>query len=445
MIHSNPSLSSSMDPRLWISRHSMSALQVGVIVIAICLQAVDGFCVLAISFAAPGIAADLRVDPARLGVVLSMELIGMAIGAILVGSAADRYGRRPTTLACLVVTALGMLVTARTDSVLGLCIVRLVTGLGIGGMVTCATTLAAEFANARNVNLAVMLTSIGYPAGSFLGGIVVARLLRTYSWHSVFYFGGTAAAAVVPFVVFFTPETVHWLVLRRPRFALQRVNRTLQRMGSDAILELPEQVNLSAAKSPGIKGLFGSKLLSTTVLLAGAYALQMLTTFFMLKWVAKIVADMGHTASEAAGVFVWYNLGGVLGGVILGFVALRVPIKTLTAIMMILSAASVTVFGFSSPNLFHLSLTCALAGFCVNAAVAGMYPLFSRGFPTQLRASGTGFATGIGRGVSAVSSVLTGIMFSAGLGVPVVASTMALGSLLAGVAVLMLKIGEVGA
>jgi len=61
--------------------------------ITVGLTALDGFDVLSIAFAAPGIAAEWGIDRAALGVVLSMELMGMALGAIVLGGVADRIGR----------------------------------------------------------------------------------------------------------------------------------------------------------------------------------------------------------------------------------------------------------------------------------------------------------------------------------------------------------------
>ena len=97
------------DPRDVIASSPMTRLQVLVVGITVALNALDGFDVTSISFASPGIAMEWGIDRAALGVVLSMELIGMAIGSVFLGSLADKIGRRPTVLGCLVVMATGML------------------------------------------------------------------------------------------------------------------------------------------------------------------------------------------------------------------------------------------------------------------------------------------------------------------------------------------------
>src|SRR5690606_7317009 len=125
----------------------MSRLQITAVAITIALNALDGFDVLAISFASPGIAAEWRIDPAALGFVLSMELIGMSIGSVLLGGVADRIGRRRTMLGCLVLMTVGMFMATTSRGIVDLSCWRIVTGLGIGGMLAATAAVAAEVSN----------------------------------------------------------------------------------------------------------------------------------------------------------------------------------------------------------------------------------------------------------------------------------------------------------
>src|SRR5215208_2902187 len=137
------------DPRETIAHSPMSALQVMVVGMTIGLNALDGFDVLSISFASPGIAKEWGIDRAALGIVLSMELIGMAIGSMLLGGLADRIGRRPTILGCLCMMAFGMLMTTTVSGLGTLSMWRVISGLRIGGMLTAINAVAAEFSSAR--------------------------------------------------------------------------------------------------------------------------------------------------------------------------------------------------------------------------------------------------------------------------------------------------------
>ena len=230
------------DPRDIIANETMRGLQWAVVILTVALNALDGFDVLSISFASPGIAQEWGIDRGALGIVLSMELIGMALGSVFLGGVADKIGRRPTILGCLVVMAVGMIMATTVRGLIDLSIWRVVTGLGIGGMLAAINAVAAEFSKSRRRDLSVSLMSIGYPLGAVLGGLVVAQLLRgaNADWRPVFYFGASVTALLVPVVYFVVQESVHWLARKQPAGALDRINQALRRMGHGTVSALPE-------------------------------------------------------------------------------------------------------------------------------------------------------------------------------------------------------------
>jgi benzoate transport len=407
----------------------MSRLQVIAVAVTVGLNALDGFDVLSISFASPGIAVEWGIDRAALGIVLSMELIGMALGSIFLGGVADRIGRRPTILGCLVLMTVGMYMVTTVKGLADLSAWRIVTGLGIGGMLAAINAVAAEFSSQKRRHLCVSIMAIGYPIGAVIGGTVVAKLLQGHDWRSVFHFGAAITAAFIPLVLWLVPESVHWLTRKQPEGALQRINRTLQRFGKATVAGLP---SISAeVRRRATADLFTPGLVTITVLVTAAYFLHVITFYFIVKWVPKIVVDMGFAPSSAAGVLVWTNVGGATGGAVLGLLALRLGVKQLTMAVMVLSTVAVTIFGRTPADLHQLTITCMIAGFCTNAAIVGMYAIFAQAFPTHVRASGTGFAVGVGRGGAMLAPIVAGFLFKAGYALPTVAILMSLGSLLA--------------
>jgi MFS family permease len=261
----------------------------------------------------------------------------------------------------------------------------------------------------------------------------------------VFRFGAGMTAVFIPLVLLFVPESVHWLARKQPQGALERINRTLARMGHAAINALPTVS--AAARRHSHADLFKPGLIATTIIVTAAYSFHMLPFYFILKWVPKIVVDMGFAPAAAAGVLVWVNVGGALGGLTLGLLTLRFGVKPLTIVVLVLTTVMVTLFGRTAPDLHKLSLICACAGFCINAAIVGLYAIFAQAFPTQLRASGTGFAIGCARGGSAAAPIIAGFLFTAGYGLPSVATMMSLGAVVSAavLALLRLKPDEPGA
>ena len=416
-------------PQALIDSRPMSVFQWRTVAIMVGLNALDGFDVLSISFASPGISKAWAIDRAALGVVLSMELIGMALGSLLLGTLADRVGRRTTIIGCLCLMALGMALASSADGVVILCVWRVLTGLGIGGMLAATNAAVSEASNATRRDLAVVLMAAGYPIGAVIGGSIAASLLKTYSWPSVFVFGAVTTLFFIPIVLAWAPESVAFLMQKRPPGALDRINRTLVKMGHPRVDALPDitpaPVGIPLAK------LFGRPLIAATVLLTLAYLAHIMTFYFILKWVPKIVVDMGFAPSSAAGVLVWANIGGAAGALLLGLLTARVKLLPLTIGAMALSAILVTLFGQGQSDLFYLSLIAGIAGFCTNAGVVGLYALIAKSFDTSVRATATGFVIGVGRGGSAAAPALAGLLFAAGFGLSGVATTMALGSVIA--------------
>lgn len=428
------------DVRTIIERSPMHPLQIAGVAVTVGLNALDGFDVLSISFASPGIAAEWGIDKAALGAVLSMELIGMAIGSIFLGGVADRIGRRPTILGCLTMMAIGMYGATTAHDVTTLSLWRVLTGLGIGGMLAAINAVAAEFSNGKWKNLALAIMVIGFPIGAVVGGTIAALLLQGGNWRVVFEFGAGVTAACIPLVWLLIPESPAYLSERRPPRALERINRTLARFGHEQLDALPERT--AAAPRQSVLDIFAPGMIATTLLITFAYFAHIVTFYFILKWIPKIIVDMGFAASSAAGVLVWANVGGAVGGGLFGLLAQRFPLKTLTILTMLASTVMVTLFGAGQSTLEGLALIAAAAGFFTNSAIVGLYSIFARAFPTHIRATGTGFAVGVGRGGAALAPYVAGVLFQHGFGLQAVAIAMASGSLIGVVALLLARLKD---
>src|SRR5262245_35143861 len=239
------------DPRDVLAHSPMSRLQILVVGVTIALNALDGFDILSISFASPGIALGWGIDRAALGIVLSMELIGMAIGSMCLGGVADKIGRRRTVLGCITVMAFGMFMATTVKGLVDLSIWRVITGLGIGGMLAAINAVSAEFSSLRRRDLSVSLMSIGYPVGAVTGGLLASRLLVSNDWRSVFYLGAAATTILIPIVFFLVPESIHWLAHKRPANALDQINKTLRRLGHAEVGSLPTPAAASRKLSVG--------------------------------------------------------------------------------------------------------------------------------------------------------------------------------------------------
>ena len=345
----------------------MTRLQIAAVVLCVALNAIDGFDVLAISFAAPGIAAEWGISRGALGIVLAMELIGMAAGSVVLGSIADNLGRRPIILGCLVVMASGMYLASQATSVNALLATRFVTGVGIGGMLATTNAMVAEYSNARHRNFNVVLMATGYPVGIIIGGSLATILLAHFDWRAVFILGAAMTGVLLPAIWFLMPESISYLAQKKRPDALAQINRILTRMGHAVLEQLPA----SEEKSTGWRDLFSPQLARTTILLTTAYLAHIITFYFILKWIPNIVVDMEYSPASAGGILVWANVGGAVGSVLLGGLTHYFRLRSLIITALIGSIVMINVFGMGQVNLTGLAIVAGITGFFTNSAVVG--------------------------------------------------------------------------
>jgi benzoate transport len=426
------------DPREIIDRSAMTTAQFVVVALTVFMNGIDGFDVLSIAFSSPGIAREWGIAQTALGVVLSMELIGMAIGSVLLGGVADKIGRRPTLLGCVIVMVIGMLGATTAGSPVQLSMWRVFTGLGIGGMLSSINAVVAEFSNKRWRSMCISIMVIGYPLGGTFGGMIASRLLATHEWRAVFYLGAAGTALLLPAVFFLMPESIHWLTRKQPQNALHRINSALAKIGHEGVTSLPEVLAEDRKKS--VADIFSPALATMTIMVTAAYFFHIVTFYFLLKWTPKIVADMGFPPSAAGGILTWANFGGALGGAAFGLLTARVGLRQLSIGILLLTTVGIIIFGNTPKDLGTMAYLAAIAGFFGNAGVSGLYSIAAYAFPTHVRATGTGFVIGVGRGGAVLAPILAGYLLETGFTLPTVAVVMGMGSLCGAIVLMFVRL-----
>lgn len=390
----------------------MSRAQVTAVGLTLLLSALDGYDVLAVTFAAPAITEAWGIGRAALGLVLSSGLGGMALGAFLIAPLADLFGRRRVLLVALALMALGMVLCATAASLAALATWRVVAGLGIGTCVAVINPVAAEFSNAKRRPFAVSIMAVGYPIGGVIGGLVAALLLHLFDWRAVFVAGAVAAIMLLPAVALLMPESLAFL-LARPRYRdLERVNIVLHRFGHPPLVAL--NATGPVAKF-GYRAIFSPDTVRATAWITLVNALYVLAVYYVLSWLPQLVADAGFAPSAASLVSAAANLAGVAGGLLLGWFAQRGGLRWLVAASMAGFGVTTMLFGVTPPSLPALIGAAALCGFFLFGSACGVYTTLATTFADQARASGTGFVSGTGRITSALAPLIAGLLFATGL------------------------------
>ncbi|WP_421682737.1 MFS transporter [Stutzerimonas urumqiensis] len=392
----------------------MTPYQWTAIGVCIMLNMIDGFDVLVMAFTAASVSTEWQLGGTEIGMLLSAGLLGMAGGSLFIAPWADRFGRRPLILFCLTLSAVGMLLSAYSQSPEQLGLLRILTGLGIGGILASSNVIASEYSNARWRGLSVSLQSTGYALGATFGGMVAVYLLGQWGWRSVFLFGGLCTLAAIPLTLWRLPESLDFLIARRPSNALVRLNRLAARLGQPQLRELP---TLSDARAQGggsrFQRLFTREQLPSTLLLWLAFFLVMFGFYFVMSWTPKLLVTAGLSAEQGVTGGVLLSVGGIFGSTLLGFCSARYRLHLILAVFMLVTALLLAVFVASTSQLTLAFIVGALIGLFANGCVAGLYAVSPLVYDASVRATGVGWAIGIGRIGAILSPLVAGRLIDA--------------------------------
>jgi benzoate transport len=402
----------SSDIRTTLRDGPMTMMQAGVVTICTLLNMIDGFDVLAISFTAPLIAKEWNVDPITLGILLSAGLAGMAAGSLFLSPVADLVGRRAVVVLCTAIISIGMLGSAMTWSVWMLAIFRLLTGIGVGGVLSSGNTLLAEYAPQRWRDLSISAMVVGYSGGAIVGGSISAALITLFGWRSAFVFGGVCSAVLLP-AVLRLPESLDFILARNGKNALAQVNDVMRRLGSAPVAQLPE-IPRAEAVTRAVFGVFARRFRAGTALICISFFMLMLSFYFVLSWTPKNLVDLGFSVSEGIYASVLLNAGGIAGGLVFGLLARRLGARRVSAWLLIALFLSVLAYGALDRGLVPLMSAATVSGFFLIGSMASLYSIVPQIFPARVRNTGTGLAIGFGRLGAVAGPWLGGILIAAG-------------------------------
>jgi benzoate transport len=405
-----------MNLRARIDAAAMTPYQWMVVALCVLLNCLDGFDVMAMAFTASSLTEEFALSGSQLGVLLSAGLVGMAVGSLALAPVADVIGRRPLILISVGLATLGMLLSAVAPSAVLLGLARVVTGLGVGGILASTNVIASEYASARWRGLAIGLYTAGYGIGATLGGVAARGMLADLGWRSVFVAGGVATGIALILLVVLLPESVDFLVQRRPRQAVERINRILGRLGqpaitSDALEAAPRPTTRHRSGNPGV--LLGADLRRSTLLIWVAFLATMFGFYFVNSWTPQLLVTSGMSEADAVTAGMMLALGGTAGSVLYGLVASRLDSRLVLIGFTVLSALTMVVFITSTALLTVALVIGVLVGALINGCIAGLYTITPAVYGTEIRSTGMGWAIGIGRIGAILSPMLAGRLLDA--------------------------------
>jgi MFS transporter, AAHS family, 4-hydroxybenzoate transporter len=444
MLNASGTQGSALDVRRFIDEQPVSTYQWSVAAMCALVVFVDGFDAQAMGFVGVALSADLDVPRSVLGPVISSGLVGMLVGALVFGTLADRIGRKPVLIASTFVFGLGSLLTATADSVTTLSIYRVLTGLGMGGAMPNAIALTSEFMPARLRATAVTAMMCGFSLGAAVGGFVAAGLIPRFGWQSVFVAGGVTPLVIGTVVAVLLPESIRFLLARDTEHA--RVRRYLAQIAPHA--RIPEALVAGGAPPADdlpVIGLFTEGRAVVTLLIWVVYFTNLLVLYFLNSWLPTIMSDSGIDSATAIRVTALFQVGGCIGAILVGRLLDRRRSFGLLAACFIWAAIWIIVTAEAGTSVPLLITAMLAVGVGVIGGQNAGHALSSAFYPTAMRATGVGWALGIGRIGSIAGPMIGGILLSRAGGSPrQVLWAAAIPAVIAALAALTIKLMPVG-
>src|SRR6185312_7209287 len=400
-----------------VDEQSIGRFNVQLLIWAFLAMFADGYDLSAMPFAAPSLVRQWHLPADVFGPVFSASLIGILFGAPLMGWVGDRFGRRIAIVTgCVLygVSTLGMVLAHSLEQMIAL---RVITGVGLGGLMPNTIALSSELSPKRWRATLVVLMFTGITLGSGTPGPVAAWLVPLYGWQVLFVLGGLVPLIVAACLPFALPESIKFLVMhpeRRPELL-----HTARRLRPDLTIPDDARFETATAARANINPLeiFRGGLAAITPLLWMCFVMVLMSNYFLNSWMPLLFQISGLSPKAAALTSSLYHVGGTLGGVLLSVLLDRFGFVAI-AVLLGIAVHSIGLIGVPGTGIATLAVVSTIAGFGVlggqfgNNASAGLL------YPTGVRSTGVGCAFAVGRFGGIAGPIVGGLLLQRHWGMP---------------------------
>ncbi|GAB3309462.1 MFS transporter [Epidermidibacterium keratini] len=319
--------------------------------------------------------------------IATLSLVGVAIGAAMVGPLTDRFGRRIVLLGSIALFSIFTLLIPMASSVAIFAAFRLIAGLGLGACMPTALTYMSEFLPPASRAKASTWTMTGYHVGAVLTSLLALAVIP--NWQPLFYAGGIAGLLILPIMWAKLPE-------------------------SEAFLQAKKT---SAAKVPLSMLLKPPYLRATIAVWVGSF-MGLLLVYGLNTWLPKIMEGAGYPLDSAITMLLVLNVGAVVGLLLAGWAADRKGIKPVILLWFALSAVLLALLSVKFGNTLLLNLAIFVTGVFVFSGMVLIYAYVTHAYPPAIRGTALGLASAVGRLGAIFGPMVTGALVAAGLGYP---------------------------
>ncbi|QOW49772.1 MULTISPECIES: MFS transporter [unclassified Acinetobacter] len=385
----------------------------GVLIWCLLIIIFDGYDLVIYGVALPLLMQEWSLSAVQAGLLASTALFGMMFGAMCFGTLSDKIGRKKTIMICVGIFSGFTFCGAFASIPVEFGILRFLAGLGIGGVMPNVVALMTEYAPKRIRSTLVALMFSGYAIGGMASALLGAWLVPVYGWKIMFYIAIIPCLAL-PLIWKFLPESLMYLTSKHQADTTRTI---VSKIAPEQVLTTDTQFVLnevSEEDNAPLKALFQQGRSFSTFMFWIAFFMCLLMVYALGSWLPKLMIQAGYSLGASMIFLFALNIGGMVGAIGGGALADRFHIKKVLSIMFMCGALALILLGFNSPQMVLYTLI-AVAGAATIGSQILLYTFVAQYYPTTVRSTGMGWASGIGRIGAIVGPVLTGALLTMNL------------------------------
>ncbi|NNH36267.1 MFS transporter [Acinetobacter sp. NIPH 2377] len=404
-----------MEVQDFIDSVPVSKLQKMIIILCFVVAALDGFDIAAVGFIAPALIAEWSLTPADLAPLFLSGVFGLMLGSFVFGPLADKFGRKKIIIWSVIIFSIGTLISAFSPNLTVLIVLRFLTGLGLGGAMPNAVTITSEYCPTKRRSTLVTVMFCGYTIGAAMGGLLAGQLIQLIGWQGILMIGGIAPLVALPFLYYFMPESLRFMVLNK--FSKEKIDAVIQKMVPNG-QPIPELVAAVTEKqNVSVRELFSKDYIAGTLLFWCAFTMGSIIIYMISSWMPTILKNEGFDMQSASWITSAFQIGGTVGALIIAYFMDKLGHSRTLTISYVIGAICVLALSAGVANLSTMLIVLGIFGIGagISGSHIGIHVFCSSYYPTHCRSTGVSWAGGAGRLGSFIGSGAVGWLMVSGL------------------------------
>ncbi|MEX2475262.1 MFS transporter [Marinobacter sp.] len=372
----------------------------------------DGYDLVIYGVVLPILMDQWELSPYVAGLLGSSALFGMMFGAMGFGMLSDRLGRKKVIIGCVVLFSVTTVINGFATTPWQFGILRFIAGLGIGGVMPNVVSLMSEYSPAKRRSTLVALMFSGYAVGGMVSAGLGIWIVPNFGWEIMFYLA-VVPMAMLPFMLKFLPESVAFLMAQKREGEARKILTQVapfKHITEQDVLTVPPTTN---SKAPVLE-LFRDGRAMSTLMFWVAFFCCLLMVYALGSWLPKLMSNAGYALTSSLMFLMVLNIGAIVGAVGGGWLADRLSLRSVLVAFFILGSGSLVLLGYENP-MWVLYTLVGIAGATTIGSQILLYAYVAQYYPTSIRSTGLGWASGIGRNGAIVGPLLGGALLTMAL------------------------------